>query len=44
MAIKRDEAGWMNLENITLIKEVSHQGYILYDSIYMKGPEWTNPQ
>ena len=33
---------WMNLENIMWVKETKPKDYMLYDSIYMKYPEYAN--
>lgn len=34
---------WMNLENLMLVKETT-KDHILYESTYMKRPEWANPK
>ena len=34
---------WMNLENILLCERIQTQKSTIYDSIYMKHPEWENP-
>ena len=33
-----------NLEGITLSKKPATKGHILYECIYMKYPEWPNPE
>ena len=47
--IKRNEAlicttTWINLENMLSEKKARSKVHILDDSIYMKFPEWVNPQ
>ena len=32
----------MNLENTMLVREASHEGHVLCDSVYMKCPEQAN--
>ena len=34
---------WVNLENIMLVKETRHEGYMLYDFICMKCQAQANP-
>ena len=35
---------WINLENMLSEKKARSKVHILDDSIYMKFPEWVNPQ